>query len=198
MNAALFVPGILSSGKTSIGKLIPYFERAGYLAELVGVPWGFYIIPLLTRRASARKVAARAKELADAGYTVVAVGHSNGCAIIARATEIGAPLDALVFFNAALEQSVRIGKQVRFVLNGYVPSDTVLKIAAVVPQPFWGNLGQANWKPNAAPAMWGANLTALFRARSHNDIWKDGREAMVGPWTIHALEVHTASLLSFS
>src|SRR3989304_798138 len=161
--AVLFVPGILSTGKTSIGKLIPYFERAGYLAELVGVPWGFYFIPLLTRRASARKVAARAKELADASYTVVAIGHSNGCAIIARATEIGAPLDALVFFNAALEQSVKIGKQVRFVLNGYVPSDPVLRIAAVIPQPFWGNLGRVNWKADAEPQKWGANLTKLFQ-----------------------------------
>jgi len=71
----------------------------------------------------------------------------------------------------------------------------VLKIAAVVPQPFWGNLGQANWKPDAAPAMWGANLTALFGAKAHNDIWKNGREVTVGPWLLHALKVHTTNLI---
>lgn len=192
----LLVHGILSHDNDSgPAKLEKYFQAAGYWTLRVPVGWGFLVRPLLRNRIEAGLIAAFSGLIHDLGNEVYAVGHSNGARICALASEYGAPFKVLTFIDGALDQDVKIGKQVGTVLNCYTPDDAVLKIAAVIPFAPWGDLGQKGFPPNSDPRCWNANLGSGelpgaegIVVKSHSGFFDDDKLPRLAAWLLATIQ----------
>lgn len=68
--------------------------------EVVEIDYGW--TGLITARIAVAREGRRLAEVAKPGD--IAVGHSNGCAVIARALELGAPLRQVMLINPALDK----------------------------------------------------------------------------------------------
>lgn len=75
------------------------FAAANY--EVVEIYYGW--TGIITARIAVAREGRRLAEIAKPGD--IAIGHSNGCAVIARALELGAPLRQVMFINPALDKN---------------------------------------------------------------------------------------------
>ena len=78
----------------------------------------------------------------------VLVGHSNGCAILKRCLDLGAPAVGWVCLNGALKDNIEIPWQVRFMHVYYNKRDDVVPLTnfpvlrKLAFDPFWGDMGR--------------------------------------------------------
>lgn len=195
--ACILVHGITTTAgeaRRKIGLYGPHFEARGYRVELYAWGWGFFFLPWFRLDSRARQVIELADRLDEEGHEVVGLGHSFGCVILARATELGAPISTLGFLNAAAEQSVLVGKQVHTVINCYDPGDPILRIAGIVPHPKFGNLGRANWRTPrgvASTQKWSINLNT-YGISGHGGALEKENVERFGPVIVTAMEIFRA------
>jgi pimeloyl-ACP methyl ester carboxylesterase len=201
MKLVLLLPGLKDPHATGLLRLKPWLEAAGYktyaltygMFLLRGFVWHLFNMPL------ARLVAIFTLILNELGHQVVFVAHSNGCAIAAKASEMGARFDLLVFINAATERNIRLGTNTGYLLNLRVPTDPVLNVSRLIaPVSPWagldGSLGNAGVKVNADPRMWDVNLTEVFGIKwSHAGAFSAENVERSGPWLVNAIRQYTQS-----
>jgi len=193
----LLVHGIRvrDGARSGVAGLREYFEEAGWKVVVVSYGYFFLIRSRLCNGPVAAVIACFVMLLDELGFAVVAVGHSNGAAILARASMLGAPFRVLAFVNAALDRTPKIGKQVRAVLNYHVRTDHILAIAAVLPFNEWGDLGRVGFPPDSYPALWNVDLSDPANwggeaARDHNDALSAQKRVYFGPRIVDAVEIH--------
>jgi hypothetical protein len=140
------VHGIFDSdgGERSIARVKPYFESTGWSVQVFSYGW---IGPLGARFLNPRIVR---QLIATIRANDVGCAHSNGCALLHRATHMGAPLSMLVYVNPALVADAPRATQVRSVQVYYNDGDDAVQFAAfmrlVAPwapfgDPLWGDMG---------------------------------------------------------
>lgn len=164
----LMLHGIKDKSAAGPLRLRAGLESAGYIVRvanygmfflrgIIPIAWNLFNVPL------ARMVAGFVELLDSEGYEVTLVGHSNGGAIACKATEFGAPAYALVLIDAAVERGVKVGKQVKWILNFHNPGDALLYVSSVLPLHPWG-LGGALGLDREDPRVQNIDLTdrALF------------------------------------
>ncbi len=118
MRCAHFVHGfnVSDGGTGTTDTLIPYFEPA---FKVVQHDYGW--LGLLGTRFCNRGIATQVA--AQASRDDVGVGHSNGCAILAMAADMGAPFRGLVLINPALDEDWVFPSQLRWVHVYYNQGD---------------------------------------------------------------------------
>lgn len=130
---------VSDGGKETTDKLRPYFESAGF--EVTDHDYGW--IGLLGVRFLNGRIAKGIREKVKAGD--IGVGHSNGCAILARACEQGAPFKGLVLINPALNSDTVI-PGVEWVHVYHTNHDSPVKLASWLPFHQWGDMGAEGFR----------------------------------------------------
>jgi hypothetical protein len=130
-------------GKLTTDRLHPFFQAEGYETEAYDYGWHIFV--------SARN-AKWAKELTKrVEENSIGVAHSNGCAILQRASLLGAPFKQLVFINPALKADAKVGPQIKACHVYYSPGDIGLRISHFFPWSEWGSMGATGptggWPP---------------------------------------------------
>ena len=191
---ALLVHGfnVSDGGARTTDKLRPYLETAGYHVAELDYNWtGLIGVRMCNKRLA--KVIARMTHLVPG--KLIAIGHSNGCAILQAASMMGAKFDQLVFINPALNASAKVGEQVRYVHVWHSPSDTVVKIAKWLPFHKWGNMGAVGYTGtdprffnyNKEAERWRYPDGTQAKSKKHSDVFKQPLLGFYAGRIIHAL-----------
>ena len=125
--------------ENTIGKLRPWLETLGYRVQLFNYGW----LGLLGVRFLNRRIAKTLRGLIRVGD--VGIGHSNGCAILRRAAEKGAPFRQLVWINPALNRNTELPPKIKLCTVLHTPHDNVVKWAARIPRHEWGDMGNVGY-----------------------------------------------------
>ena len=123
----------------TIGKLRPWLKTYGYKVQLFNYGW----LGLLGVRFFNKRIARTLNEFIRPGD--VGIGHSNGCAILRRAADMGAPFRQLVWINPALNRDTELSKQIKLCTVLHTPHDNVVRWAARLPRHEWGDMGYAGY-----------------------------------------------------
>ena len=107
---------------------------------------GLIQVYLQNKKHARRLAAAASNAKKQTKAKVIAVGHSNGCAIIhMAATQFNAPIDRICYINPALEKDMVPGKQVKQIDVWYSPSDRPVQLAKYLPRHIWGEMGSTGY-----------------------------------------------------
>ena len=145
---------VRDGGAGTIGRLTPFFIARGW--DTVIFKMGF--INLIEVYTSNDKYAQRLAEAAvnakKLGQQVVAVGHSNGCAVIHLATtRFNAPFDAVTYINPALDNTLQPAAHIPKWTVWYSPSDWAVKLARFMPRNIWGHMGATGYVGRFDPRL---------------------------------------------
>lgn len=138
MNIAWLVHGfnVRDSGRSTIDRLGPYLRAAGWRVGQVDYGWRLLAGVAVGNPSEAADLAA----MSSPGD--IAIGHSNGCAIIHRATYLGAKFRRVFYVNAALNTDARPGPCVTQFHVMYAPDDLAVLAARYLPCALWGSMGR--------------------------------------------------------
>lgn len=126
------------SGRWDIDTLRPYFEKAGY--EVVEFNYGFRFFVSLNNDKFARKLVEQSQE-GD-----IAIGHSNGCLVIQKASLAGAKFSKMVFIAPALDVDAEIGEYTKKIHVWYCSYDLATGISEFIPGHHWGPMGNKGYQ----------------------------------------------------
>ncbi len=177
---------VWDGGRDTVGKLHGFFTALGVPCVLLNYGHFGLLDTRFKNDAVARRLRDTAHSAAIAGYQVVAIGHSNGAAIIHRATTAyAARIDRAVYINPALQRDLAPGLQVKRVDVWHSPSDTQVQWAKLLPvidaRP-WGEMGATGYR-GADARMVNLNKETNFavKSREHSDVFDSERLAFFGP-----------------
>lgn len=129
---ALLIHGInVHNPAKSVGKLQTFFEANGIPCVMVDYIHTGFLGARWKNRKIAQKVATITKAIKENnGVKIVAVGHSNGCAIAHLATkEFDAHINYLIYINPALKRTLTPGSVVEQCDVYHSPSDRPVKVS---------------------------------------------------------------------
>ena len=127
---------VMDGGRGTIDQLIPFLEKDGHEVLQFDYGWTFLFGARLGNKGRAKKLA-KLIQLGD-----VAIGHSNGCAIIHRASHLSAPFKQIVYISPALDGELTPSWiTVRDLSVYYSPSDNYVRKANYIPFVIWGDMG---------------------------------------------------------
>ena len=126
---------VTDQGKDTTDRLRPYLEAAGFHVEENDYGFIFLIGALWGNQDKAEKAADRW------GRNAIGIGHSNGCAILWRASMLGA-FKRLVLINPALDTHIRFPAHLEAVHVFFTRYDTPTKYAKYIPWVIWGSAGR--------------------------------------------------------
>lgn len=137
MSQLVFVHGfnVMDGGAGTTGKLA---ERLGHLGEPCQFRYGW--LGLLGVRLFAGRFALMLSGMVSHG--AVGIGHSNGCLILHRAAEDGAPFRHLILINPALDADVAFPPNVERIDVLHNSGDGVVSVSALLPFHDWGDMGR--------------------------------------------------------
>jgi hypothetical protein len=183
LRTSYFVHGFnASSGANNVGRLRPYFEGAGFRVRELNYGWSGPLRVRLCNRGIALALAA----LVEPG--TIGVGHSNGCAILQRASLSGARFEQLVFVNPALDRGAEIGPQVKRIHVWHSPSDKPVRLARFMLRHPWGDMGAKGYR-GADPRFINYDKEHGFpvSSRGHSDVFEAPALEFFGPLIVSAL-----------
>lgn len=134
---------VRDGGRDTVGMLQPFFLARGY--DVMVVRYGLFGLYRVYRKNDkvAKRVAKISQSAKAAGYTVVAVGHSNGCDILNRAVNtFQAHLDHLTFINPALGKTRAPCAPCDVWYNA---GDKPVRWARLLPKHPWGEMGATGY-----------------------------------------------------
>lgn len=131
-------------------ELASFFEAEGFPVVKVDYGWTG---PVRVRFVTIKEARRLAKSVRPGD---VGIGHSNGCAVLARATELGAPFERLIFLNPALRRSYVPETQTLKQVNVLHASDDKAVVAGkwlrrlsplrlVQRETMWGEMGRTGY-----------------------------------------------------
>lgn len=162
MRTAWLVHGFNVSdlGGRTIDLVGPWLRNCGWKVGQVDYGWKFLLGVWVGNPKEARNFA----KVVSPGD--IALGHSNGCSIIHRATvDYDAPLDKVVYINPALDTDAAPGPQVREAHVFYAPDDMAVLAARFIPSVLWGSMGRDGYT-GIDLRMWNHNLHQLLQTDS--------------------------------
>jgi hypothetical protein len=154
-------------GRGSTDTLVPYFRRLGFATRQHDYGW----FGLLQVRLRNEKVAAKVAKAVKPGD--IGVGHSNGCEILARAADLGAPFAGLVLIHPALEADREIAHQVGWIDVYHGFRDAAVQVSELLDWMPWnwgrahpwgdmGNRGYLGTDPRVANINDGMDHSGIF------------------------------------
>jgi pimeloyl-ACP methyl ester carboxylesterase len=172
-----------NNGVFTTDKLRPFFEAAGYKVKEVDYDFTELVGVAVCDTRIAKVIAALAPE------GCIAVGHSNGCAILQLASTYNAPFSQLVFISPALDSKAEVGKQVERIHVWYSPLDMPVRIAEIMHLKHWGDMGAVGYT-GTDPRFINYNKQEDFKVHSytHLDIFLANNIKFFGPEIIEKLE----------
>lgn len=158
---------VKDGGAGTTDRLRPYFEKAGYNVVEIDYLWS----GLLGVQLCNKKLAMMLSRLAERDS--IAVGHSNGCAILHAASLFGAKFEQMIYINPALDRDKAPGSQVSFLHVYHSPSDIPVTIAKYMPWHDWGDMGARGYS-GSDPRVTNFNKEKDFPVVSdeHSDMFK--------------------------
>lgn len=168
---------VSDEGDRSIGRLQPYFERAGFSVKRPRYGWlGLLGVRILNGRFS-RLIA----DLAEPGDVVV--GHSNGCAIATQAADLGAPFRILILLNPALDRDHQFARQLEEIHVWHSPSDSPVALARFLPWHSWGDMGAVGYRGKFDPRVHSYNKENTYpvSSKAHSDVFEPAKLEFFGP-----------------
>ncbi len=131
-------------GAKTVARLKPYLESAEFSVHVFLYGWigpmgVFFLNPRIVKQLAAR-----------VGSNDIGCGHSNGCTLLHRAANLGAPFTGLVFVNPALRSEAAYARQLKWIDVYFNDGDNVVKFAAFfrllapwapLGDPLWGGMG---------------------------------------------------------
>lgn len=191
MKVAILVHGFNNreSGKENIDKLRPYLEASNYKVLDLDYGWFGLLMARFGNQSVARKLADMIHEQ-PVGYEVHVFGHSNGCAIMHRASKLIRRVAVHYhYINPALRASHALHPVITSLRVWYSPSDIAVKAAKwgqilrLVPK-HWGGMGYLGYCGPADPRVTDHNIeleymlrSTTFKTMGHSDIF-DNLEAL--------------------
>lgn len=165
---------VKDGGKGTIGRLLPFFTARGW--DTVLFKMGFInLVEIYTENNKyAKRLAESAVNAKRLGQRVVAVGHSNGCAVIHLAvTKYAAPIDSVTYINPALDNTLKPAEQVKKWSVWYSPSDWPVKLARFMPRSIWGQMGATGYVGRFDPRLTQFNKQEMeVSSSAHSDFAK--------------------------
>lgn len=172
-------------GAGTIVKLRPFFLKAGFRV----IPLSYLYTNLLRVRLCNRGLAYLFASMARPGS--IAVGHSNGCAIIHLAAQFGAPFRDVVYINPALNKAAPLANPVRSAHVWHSPSDTPVRLARFIPRHIWGEMGRTGYTGDD-PRYHNYDKENDYREQgfsssAHSDIFEDANLDFFGPRIVEVI-----------
>jgi hypothetical protein len=135
---------VSDGGANTVARLEPYFESREFSVQhfqygWVGLMGAFFLNPRIVKQLKSR-----------VGSNDIGCGHSNGCTLLHRAANLGAPFTGLVFINPALRPNTTFARHLKFIDVYFNDGDHVVKLAAFcrllaplapLGDPLWGDMG---------------------------------------------------------
>lgn len=170
---------VFDGGAGTVGKLTPFFEKAGFRVKPMRYGWrGLGGVWFLNATFSGILA-----DLAEPGDIVV--GHSNGCAIAAGAFAKGAEFSQLVFINPALDADhvFPASPSLRAVHVWHSPSDKPVALAKWIPGHAWGDMGAVGYRGPTDARVTSYNKENGYRVSSskHSDIFEPAKLDFFAP-----------------
>lgn len=133
---------VRDGGAGTVDMLAPHLTAAGWVVSQYDYGWTLLLGVLFGNPGRGRELA-RDSEPGD-----VAIGHSNGCAIIHRALHSGAHFRRAVYINPALDVTAAppAGGPLERVDVFYAPDDMAVLAAKVIPGVLWGAMGREGYQ----------------------------------------------------
>lgn len=189
---ALLVHGfnVRDNGLSTVARLEPFFNVRGWDTIVFRCGWMDLVAVYTQNKKHAKrltKAAINAKLLDN--RPVIALGHSNGCAVLHLATTLyGAPIDQIAYVNPALEKQLAPGAQVKRCDVWYSPSDKPVKWAKYLPKHIWGEMGRSGYVGDD-PRMINHNKEegVLVSSSAHSDFAQADKLAFYGPKIVNSL-----------
>lgn len=100
----------------------------------------------------------------------IAIGHSNGCDIIHRATHHGAKFEKVIYLNPALDNDLTPGDYVKWCHVWHSPSDGAVWLAKWIPFSSWGDMGKVGYQ-GSDPRMINHNIEEYIEDAGHSDLF---------------------------
>ena len=177
---------VRDDGVGTIGRLQPYLTARGWDSIIFKMGWMDLLQVYIQNRRHAKRLAEAAVNARKLGHEVIAIGHSNGCAVIHLATErYNAPFSRIVYLNPALDNDKVPGPQVERCDVWYSPSDLTVKLATWLPASDWGNMGSVGYC-GSDPRMHNHNKEKMaVHSDGHSDFAKGEKLAYFGPLIIN-------------
>lgn len=172
----------------------PYFEQLGY--KTYNYEYGWMLAASLRNGNIAKRILSFVRFAHDVcGVDSIIVAHSNGCVVSNYAAWMSPYIKGLVLVNAALENDVEFPPTLAFIHNWYSPSDRVVRLAALIPFHYWGNLGARPYQ-GVSPQVKNFNKEHDYELSSddHSDIFQPALREYFMPKM--ALEVEKEILAS--
>lgn len=188
--------GIRSTPASPVKGLIPYLTAQGW--DVRYVEYG-YELALETRFINPMLVGAVFPYI-EAGD--LAVGHSNGCALIYELMKRGAPFTGAAFINGALEQDIARVGQVGWIDCYWNPHDEITEAAKIgaelgIVDRDYGHLGGAGYlggDDQISNINCGATQS-MPAVSGHSDFFTPGKLAAWGPYLVDRIHAHLARAL---
>jgi hypothetical protein len=170
------------NGLFTMDKLTPFFEKEQFDVE--DYDYGF--TGLIGVRLLNDERAAELAERTESG--AVGVGHSNGCAVLQKASLLGAQFSQLVFINPALDAGAEVGAQVRKIHVWHSPSDLPVRVSNIFISHPWGEMGATGYKGSDTRFInYNKENDFEVSSRSHLDIFTKEKLKFFGPLIVKAV-----------
>jgi pimeloyl-ACP methyl ester carboxylesterase len=180
---ALLVHGfnVRDRGVGTIGRLRPFFIARGWDTILFQMGWmGIFQVYSQNER-HAKRLAAAARNAKLLGQDVIAIGHSNGCAVIHLATtKYKAPIDSVTYINPALDNTLVPSEQVKRVTVWHSPSDSLVKLSRFMPRSMWGSMGATGYIGDDSRVININKQTSVVTSSEHSDFARGEKLAYFG------------------
>jgi len=180
----------------SVGQFRTFFEAAGVPCIIVDYDHVGFIRARQKNKKVAEKIATITKAIKkNNGVKIVALSHSNGCAISHIATtEFLAPIDYCIYLNAALKRTLAPGPSVEQCDVYYSPSDTPVKAAKALSKVTrfiskdwfdarpWGEMGAYGYEGDDARMIgYDKENNSPVVSKTHSDILDWDKTPFFGP-----------------
>ena len=145
---AILVHGynVWDGGQATVGKLQSFLEVRGVDCIVLNYGWTGLIGTYKHNSSIAARIGKAAHAARLAGYTVIAFGHSNGCAILHMATtRFSAYIPFMTYVNPALGKTMHPGRNVESLHVWHSPSDAPVRWAKYLPFHPWGEMGATGY-----------------------------------------------------
>jgi len=173
---------VKDDGEKTIKALTSYFERDGYDVRCFDYRW----VGLGRVRLCNKNLAYAFAHLARPDS--VAVGHSNGCAIIHHAAHFGAPFREVIYINPALNRKAELAPQVHQAHVWHSRSDHTVWTASWMPWHTWGRMGAVGYKgDNKRYINYNKEEDYEISSSKHSDVFYPGKVGYFGPKIVECI-----------
>lgn len=173
----------------TVAGLMPYLQSTG---ETVRYERYGYALAILTAIQNPFRAARLAKQVSTGD---ICVGHSNGCDLIWRMLELGAPIKGAILINPALDVDIKFAPQLEWAYVLYNSGDEAVGWANklfLFDHP-WGPMGRDGYLGDDSRIKnvncgLGINADPVSAVDGHSDIFSPEKLKFWGPWIARTIE----------